>query len=85
MLNTQKEKMTSPTSSSPPAPFGDLHKTQVVTFVTDLRDRICAAFEKLEADLVGTRHLDHPVGTFRGRHGSALTPPVSLVAAALCR
>jgi coproporphyrinogen III oxidase len=33
-------------------------------FVTDLRNRICGAFEKLEDDLTDTRHLDKLAGRF---------------------
>lgn len=39
------------------------HETAFGWF-TDLRDRICAAFEKLEDDLSGTPHTDLPAGRF---------------------
>lgn len=39
------------------------HETAFAWF-TDLRDRICAAFEKLEDDLAGTIHADMPAGRF---------------------
>lgn len=34
------------------------------TFVTDLRNRICAAFEQIEDDLTATCHAEKPAGRF---------------------
>ncbi len=40
------------------------HKSQASGWFEQLRDRICAAFERLEDDLGGTRHRDQPAGRF---------------------
>ena len=40
------------------------HQEQARAWFESLRDRICAAFEKLEGDLKGTRHHDLPAGRF---------------------
>ncbi len=40
------------------------HKDQARLWFESLRDRICAAFERLEDDLQGTRHRDLPAGRF---------------------
>lgn len=40
------------------------HQEQARAWFESLRDRICAAFEKLEDDLKGTQHRDLPAGRF---------------------
>ncbi len=40
------------------------HQEQARAWFEGLRNRICAAFEKLEDDLRGTRHRDLPAGRF---------------------
>lgn len=47
-----------------PAQGKDISHETAFAWFTDLRDRICAAFEKLEDDLTGTIHKDLPVGRF---------------------
>jgi coproporphyrinogen III oxidase len=41
------------------------HKQQASTWFERLRDRICAAFERLEDELAATRHRDLPAGRFQ--------------------
>jgi coproporphyrinogen III oxidase len=41
------------------------HKSQASTWFEQLRDRICAAFERLEDELSSTRHRDLPAGRFQ--------------------
>jgi coproporphyrinogen III oxidase len=45
-------------------PYPADHKDQARIWFESLRDRICAAFERLEDDLQGTRHGDVPAGRF---------------------
>jgi coproporphyrinogen III oxidase len=42
------------------------HKTRAVAWFAELRDRICAAFESIEDELIGT-HFDMPAGRFERR------------------
>ena len=41
------------------------HKSQASAWFEQLRDRICAAFERLEDELAATRHRDLPAGRFQ--------------------
>ncbi len=45
------------------APSADLREEAALWFAS-LRDRICAEFEKIEAELEGTEHLSLPAGKF---------------------
>jgi coproporphyrinogen III oxidase len=42
----------------------EAQKQQAVTWFKDLRDQICAAFEKIEDDYQGRAHVDLPAGRF---------------------
>ena len=46
-------------------PASNPRREAAATWFRDLRDRICAAFEKLEDDLAGTRHADLAPGRFQ--------------------
>lgn len=50
--------------SSAPNAFGDIHKTTAAAWFRTLRDQICAEFEKLETELVGTVKKDMANGHF---------------------
>ena len=58
---TQRQTLTAAATKTVPTPA---QKQQAATWFRDLRDQICAAFEKLEDDLSGTRHRDLPAGRF---------------------
>jgi coproporphyrinogen III oxidase len=51
-------------SQTAPAAADDISHETAFQWFTDLRDRICTAFEKLEDDLCGTIHKDLPAGRF---------------------
>jgi coproporphyrinogen III oxidase len=44
------------------------HKSQASAWFEQLRDRICAAFERIEDELTATRHRDLPPGRFERSH-----------------
>lgn len=58
--------MTDPVPAIPDAvPFGDDHKTRASGWFRELRDAICAEFEKLETELTGTARKDMAQGRFQ--------------------
>ena len=48
----------------PPSKYPGDHQEQARAWFESLRDRICAAFERLEDELKGTRHRNLPAGRF---------------------
>lgn len=46
------------------APPEQDRKAETATWFAELRDRICAEFEKIEDELTGTEHIDLPAGRF---------------------
>src|SRR5579863_8934521 len=56
------------TAERAPEEAAEEQKEQAVAWFQDLREQICAAFEKIEDELQGTQHVQFSPGRFERKH-----------------